>query len=165
MQLPSWQTPPVQTPLKQLAPLVPHSLPSRHLVVGAHEPPQSRSVSVPFLIMSVQDGGVQVPLAPQTPLTQSPPPPQPRPLAHLRTGDAVAAAQEPPQSTAVSVPFLVMSVHDGAAQVRAAAGQTPLTQSVPTRQVLPATQTGHAAPPQSMSTSVPFLIPSVQLGA
>ncbi len=47
------------------------------------------------------------------------------------------AAQEPPQSTPVSVPFFIPSVHEE--------------------------QAGHV-PPQSMPVSVPFLMPSVQLG-
>jgi hypothetical protein len=166
VQLPGWQRPPVQTPLVQLAPLAPHVFPSTHLrLVGAaaHEPPQSTSVSLPFAIVSLHDAGVQVPVAPHTPLAQSPPPPHFFPSAHRSL--VGAAAHEPPQSTSVSLPFAIMSLHDGIAQTCVAAGQTPLVQSVTTPQVFPASQAGQALPPQSMSASLPFLMPSVQLGA
>jgi hypothetical protein len=72
-----------------------------------HEPPQSVSVSVPFLVPSEQLDAWHVP-AMHTPLVQSAPVVQPLPSAHLSVG-----AHEPPQSTSVSVPFLTMSPHVG----------------------------------------------------
>jgi hypothetical protein len=41
---------------------------------------------------------------------------------------------------------------------------TPLTQSVPTEQLLLVAQATQLAPPQSVSVSLPFLTPSVQVG-
>jgi hypothetical protein len=43
--------------------------------------------------------------------------------------------------------------------------QTPLTQSVPTRQLCPAEHFGQVPPPQSTSVSLPFFTPSLQVGA
>jgi hypothetical protein len=43
--------------------------------------------------------------------------------------------------------------------------QAPLEQSVPTMQIAPGKHTPQTLPPQSASISVPFLIPSVQVGA
>jgi hypothetical protein len=99
----AWQMPPVHTPLAQSA-APPHTLPSAHLFAGAQEPPQSTSVSVPFFTVSLQAGTWQMPPV-QTPLAQSPAPPQTLPSAHLFAG-----AQEPPQSTSVSVPFFTVSL-------------------------------------------------------
>ena len=161
-----WHRPAVQTPLAQLAPLAPHPLPSAHfLFVGAaaQVPPQSTSVSVPLATASVHAAGVQVPVAPHTPLAQSPPPPHFLPSAHLRL--VGAAAQVPPQSMSVSVPFETVSVHDGAAHSLVALGQTWLSQSFATAHALPTSQAGHDVLPQSTSVSGPFLIPSVQVGA
>ena len=42
--------------------------------------------------------------------------------------------------------------------------QTPLVQSLATRQSFPSPQRGQAGPPQSTSVSVPFFAPSLQLG-
>jgi hypothetical protein len=50
LQAGAWQTPPVHTPLEQSAAML-HVLPVAHLV--AQLPPQSTSVSVPFLIPSL----------------------------------------------------------------------------------------------------------------
>jgi hypothetical protein len=62
-----WQIPELQTPLMQ-------SLPALHILPDAHAahvpPPQSMSVSFPFLTMSVQVARAHVP-ALQTPLMQS----------------------------------------------------------------------------------------------
>src|ERR1700679_4058512 len=67
---------------------------------------------------------------------------------------------EPPQSTSVSVPFWIMSLH-------VAAMQTPfvhekLWQSVGPAQCLPRGHCGQS-PPQSTSVSTPFLMPSVHV--
>jgi hypothetical protein len=149
-----------------LAPLLPHALPSAHLRFAgapAHEPPQSRSVSVPFVTPSVQAAGAHVPAAPQTPLAQSPPPPHFLPSAHLRL--VGAAAHVPPQSTSVSLPFSTVSVQPAAAHSLVAVGHTRLLQSLAMTQALPASHAGQDELPQSMSVSLPFLMPSVQVGA
>jgi hypothetical protein len=155
----TWQTPAMQTPSTQLVPLVPHPLPFPHFI--GQVPPQSTSVSLPFLIVSVHSGAAHAfVLAGQTPLAQSPPVAHPLPSAHRLPG-----AQVPPQSTSVSLPFLSASPHDGAAHTFVPAGQTRLLQSPATAQTLPSAHSGQLAPPQSMSVSVPFLMPSVQLAA
>jgi hypothetical protein len=70
---------------------------------GAHEPPQSTSVSLPLLTPSEQLGGWHCP-PPHTLLVQS------LPAVHVcPTAQSPQAA--PPQSTSVSVPFFTPSVH------------------------------------------------------
>jgi len=124
--------------------------------MGAHEPPQSRSVSVPFITVSVHEGTahvlVVVPL--QTLLVQSVAAAHFFPLAH--------AGQVPPQFRSVSVPFWIASVHDGAAHVPSAP-QTPLVQSAATPHALPSAHLGQL-PPQFRSVSVPLRTASVQEG-
>jgi hypothetical protein len=78
-----------------------HVLPTAH---GEQLPPQSIADSVPFLKPSVQLGAAHTRLV-QTPLAQSAPVAHPLPLAH-------AGHVPPPQSTPVSAPFLMPSVHD-----------------------------------------------------
>ncbi len=74
---------------------------------GQSPPPQSMSVSVPFLTPSLQAGGAHCrPL--QTPETQSLPSSQALP--------AMQSGQLPPQSTSVSRPLCVWSVQVGAWQ-------------------------------------------------
>jgi len=160
-------TPAVHTRLTQLAPLVPHSWPTAHSwLVGAAAqlPPQSTSLSLPFFRASLQLAGVQVPFAPQMPFTQSAATAQAFPSPHfLLVG---AAAQLPPQSTAVSVPFFTLSLQVGTAQVPEV--QTPLAQlrpaPVPDPHIWPFAQPGQE-PPQSTSVSVLFRTPSAQLAA
>jgi hypothetical protein len=106
-QLAAWQAPPVHTPSTQLALLAPHIFPAAHFV--GHDPPQFRSVSLPFLTASLHEGTAQSP-ATQTPLAQSVPVPQPLPLAQSLPG-----AHDPPQSISVSEPFITASVQTGAA--------------------------------------------------
>ncbi|MES1171648.1 MAG: hypothetical protein ABUL77_00290 [Bacteroidota bacterium] len=152
------QAPAAQTPLRQLAPLVPHMRPSAHRRAGAHAPPQSTSVSVPLRSRSVHSGAAQVPFTPHTPLTQSAAIAQAWPSAQRRVG-----AHVPPQSTAVSVPFLTVSMQVGTAQ--APAVQTPLWQLVPLApHMRPLAQDGQD-PPQSTSVSVPLRVVSVQAAA
>ncbi len=152
------QVPAVQTPLRQLAAAVPHRRPSAHFFVGAHDPPQSTSVSLPLRMLSPQDGAVQVKLGPQFKLTQSPAIAQVCPSAHRR--GVAAVAQVPPQSMEVSVPFLTVSKQVGATHNPAV--HTPLTQLAATvPHILPTAQAGQLAPPQSTSVSVPFRVPSV----
>jgi hypothetical protein len=75
-----------------------------------------------------------------------------RPFAH--------GAQEPPQSTSVSVPFFVPSWQDAATQRWLAPSQVPDTQSESFAQLLVFAHGAHASPPQSTSVSVPSRIPS-----
>src|SRR5437870_5180405 len=65
-------------------------------------PPQSTSVSLPFLTPSLHDGGWQA-LFTHSPFMQSVPMRQPCMSAHLLQSG-------PPQSTSVSMPFLIMSL-------------------------------------------------------
>src|SRR5436190_2068546 len=88
----------------------------------------------------------------QTPVTQAP--------ATLQVLVAAHLVHEPPQSLSVSLPFLTLSLHCGAAQVPAV--QTPLSQSAPTEHLLPGTHGLQVAPPQSRSVSLPFFTPSAQ---
>jgi hypothetical protein len=77
------------------------------------EPPQSTSVSVPFLTPSVQEGpeGVAQSFeALQKPELQSVGAAQPSPSAHVFPWATQVA---PPQSTPVSLPFFTPSVHVG----------------------------------------------------
>jgi hypothetical protein len=70
----------------------------------------------------------------------------------------------PPQSTSVSVPFIVPSVHVGSGwqvpPVQMSVVQSPLPPHMS-----PGVQVGPHVPPQSTSDSVPFIIPSVHVGA
>jgi hypothetical protein len=72
----------------------------------------------------------------------------------------------PPQSTSVSAPFMVPSVHEGAAaaHVFVPGSQTVLVQSEPVVQALELAHFGHVAPPQSTSVSAPSFTPSVHEG-
>jgi hypothetical protein len=73
-------------------------------------------------------------------------------------------AQTPPQSTPVSLPFFVPSVHVGALQT--ALTQTPLAQSSCAVQGASVAHFwAHVGPPQSTPTSSPFFCPSVHVGA
>jgi hypothetical protein len=143
----------VQTSVWQSPPTL-QILPAAHL---GHDPPQSLSVSLPFLTLSLQAGAAQVSATGvHTPLSQSPP------TAHF---SPVAQSSQfgPPQSTSVSAPFFWPSAQFGAAQRFAL--QTLLAQSVGAPQDLPAPQPGQVAPPQSESLSSWFFTPSVHDGA
>ena len=143
-------------PAKQ-SPLIWQVLPMRHLV--AQVPPQSMAVSVPFLIPSLQvpEGATQRPPV-QVALLQSAPTPQVLPLAHL-------VMHEPPQSTSLSLPFLMPSVQVGSGAAQTPAEQLVLEQSALALQVLPLAHLLAQEPPQSTSVSVPFLTRSLQPGA
>ena len=105
-------------------------MPFAHL--GHAAPPQSTSVSVPFLSASTQVGtAAQTPPA-QLPLTQSPLATQVFPLAH-------AGQDAPPQSTAVSVPSLKPSEQVGTDGTQMALTQLMLEQSLLRTQALPLT--------------------------
>ena len=149
MQVGTWQTPVVQTPLAQ-SPGIMHAPPSAH---PGQVPPQSMPVSLPFFTPSVQLGDWQVPPE-HTPLAQSPGSKQPPPTAH--------GGQLPPQSSPVSLPFLTPSVQRGAAQTPC--WQTPSLQSAGVEHARPSPHGGQVPPPQSMAVSPPSLTPSVQVG-
>jgi hypothetical protein len=144
------------TPLTQCAdvqsPFTLHTLAFAHLVV--HVPPQSTSVSTPFLRPSVQLTVMQSELW-QPPPEQSVGAVHDFPLAHF--GHAL-----PPQSTSVSKPFFIAS--EQLVVMHTPLEQALLAQSALTRQGPPV---GHPlqVPPQSTSVSVPFLTESAQVGA
>jgi hypothetical protein len=146
---------PVQTPLVQ-SPGTRQPAPVPHFPQS--EPPQSTPVSPWFFTPSEQVGAAQR-LPVQTPFVQSPAVVQPWPVAHFFEG-----AQEPPQSTPVSVPFFTVSEQVEVWHFFGLPLQTPLPQSAAVLHVLPAT---HCAqdPPQSMSLSVWFFVASAQVGA
>jgi hypothetical protein len=152
-QLGAWHTPPEQTLLWQ-SPPVPHCLPVAQL---PQLPPQSTSLSLPFRTPSLQLAASQLPPR-HTPLWQSSPVRQSALVAHL-------AAQLPPQSVSDSLPFFTESLHVGARQVLGVPKHTRLAQSSATRHVLPSAQSAQLAPPQSVSVSVPFRLPSLQLAS
>jgi hypothetical protein len=119
-------------------------------------PPQSVSVSVPFLTPSLQAAAWQTPLL-HTLLVQSPP------ITQARVAPQGAHAP-PPQSVSVSVPFLIASLHVAVMQARVVASQLRLTQSAGKRQFSKSSHGGQLVPPQSTSVSVPFRNVSVQPG-
>jgi hypothetical protein len=143
----------VHTPLEQsLAP--PHALPVAHLAQLV--PPQSTSLSPPFLTLSEHVAAWHRPPV-QTPLWQSEPPPHALPAAHL-------LVHEPPQSVSASLPFLTPSLHVAATHFLVVLEHTRLRQSADTPHTLLTSQP-EQEPPQSTSVSVPFLTVSLQLGA
>src|SRR5258708_39780490 len=91
----AWQTPLAQRPEAQ-SPFPVHILPVPH--AGQEPPPQSTSVSVPFLTPSEQLGAWHFPPV-HTMLWQSRPAEHDLPAGH-------AGHVPPPQSTSVSLPFL-----------------------------------------------------------
>ncbi|MES1171649.1 MAG: hypothetical protein ABUL77_00295 [Bacteroidota bacterium] len=126
--------------------------------MGAQEPPQSVSVSVPFRTMSVHAGTAQVRGAAvgQTPLRQ--------PVAARHILPLAQPGQPiPPQSTSPSSPFLMPSVQLGAWHRPPI--QFALWQSPPTVHIRAGRQRGQpeVAPPQSISPSPPFLTWSRQV--
>jgi hypothetical protein len=148
------QWPAVQELLEQSEPM-PQVLPGAHFPQG---PPQSTSDSLPFLMLSLQVAVWQTPPV-HTPLVQSPADAHFWPSAHLRV-----AAQAPPQSVSLSVPFFTPSEQLGDAHAWPV--HTPLAQSPLTAQPSPVGQRAQLlAPPQSTPVSRPFSTRSVQLGA
>jgi hypothetical protein len=158
VQAAPWHDPLVHLPLAGSAqsPFEEQPLPTVHWV--AHEPPQSRSVSEPFLTPSGHDADAHTPFE-QRPLagtTQSPFPPQVLPTPHL-------FGQADPQSTSASEPLRTVSVQLGAWQTLPV--HTLLPQSVPAPQPWPGTHLFGQPDPQSTSDSVPFFTVSVHVGA
>jgi hypothetical protein len=139
--------------------LLMQSAPTAHAKPLAHAlqpPPQSTSVSEPFLILSSQVPARRA----HTPLEhllllQSLSSRQRRSLSH-------ALRQLPPQSTSLSLPLRWPSSQ--LAATHSAFTQISLLQSEVLAQRLPFEQAGHV-PPQSMSVSEPFFALSLQLTA
>lgn len=123
-----------------------HALPPPQ---GRHvPPPQSMSVSSPFLMPSVQVGAAdwQIPALHVDPLGQT--------LPHAPQFDAsVASVTHAP----------LQAVCPAGQGEQTEFTQLPLVQSPPVAQVLPSSHVGQV-PPQSMSDSLPFLTPSWQVG-
>src|SRR4051812_27962461 len=122
-------------------------------------PPQSMSVSVPSCTRFMHPGSIMGAHTPfmQSVLAQSLLPLQGCPIGH-------GPQMPPPQSTPVSVPFLMPSLQVGTT----GGAHTPFTQSVlwqslPLLQGCPFMHFGHAPPPQSVPVSVPFLMPSTHV--
>jgi len=137
---------PVQFPDAQsIGPLV-QILPAAH--PGQVPPPQSTSVSVPFLTKSVHVEALHT-LVMQTPEMQSEAIRQLLVSVHL-------AHELPPQSMALSDPFWMPSAHVGGrhrfpVQFPDAQSRGPLVH------ILLSAHLGQVPPPQSTSVSVPFL--------
>jgi hypothetical protein len=144
----------LQTPLTQ-------SAATRHVLLATHlghtVPPQSTSVSAPFLCVSAQVAVVQVLVVGEQKLVlqsaaTAHPWPDPQFVEHV-----------PPQSRSVSTPFLTPSVHVGAAQRLFT--HDPVVQSLPVAQPRPCAHLFGQLPPQSGAVSVPFVAPSAHVGA
>jgi hypothetical protein len=121
----------------------PHSLPAVQ-VAPQVAPPQSRSVSAPFFTASLQRGAAQAP-AVQTPLAQAPESVQaaasaiPAQKPPVQVPDWQSAPEEqtaplmqsapqlPPQSGALSVPFVAASRQVAGAQILPAVGSGSVT--------------------------------------
>jgi hypothetical protein len=133
----------------------PHVLPGPHF---AQDPPQSMSASLPLRTLSLQVAVWQMPPV-HTPVVQSPAAPHFLPSPHFRV-----AAQDPPQSVSLSVPFFTPSEQLGAEQAWFV--HTPLVQSRGAAHPSPGWQREQlVAPPQSTPVSKPFFTRSLQLGA
>ena len=142
-------TPNRHTPLAQSV-FSTHSSKLAHL--DEQLPPQSVSVSSPFATPSVQVAAKHtfVPSESHTRVTQSSPVEQPASTGHL-------LHTPPPQSTAVSMPFITASVHVGAVQAPVAAPaalkQMPLAQSKLLVHAVATGQPSQSGPPQSTAIS------------
>ncbi len=143
---------PSHLPLPAQSSLTPQVWPAMHSFGAARQvaPPQSISVSRPFLRPSVQDASLHVPPM-QKPVAQS------VSMVHALPSEHRAEHAAPPQSTSVSPWFLTPSGQVGAWHAFGAPVQTPLVQSLLAAQLLLAAHAGHPSPPQSRSVSVPFL--------
>jgi hypothetical protein len=137
----------LHSPLLQSLPLA-HFFP---FAQPAQPAPQSRSDSAPFNTPSEQLAVVHERLAPsQIRLAQS--------LFTLHGALPEHGAQEPPQSTPVSVPFLIWSAQLALTQI--SWKQLPFRQSEAFEQGCPFGQ-GSQEPPQSVADSSPLWVPSV----
>ena len=148
-QVGSTQVPAMQLSLAQ-SPSSTHAWPTSQPLQSG--PPQSRSVSPPFKIMSSHAAGTQV--TSQFFETQS------SGTLHMRS--SAQGGHEPPQSRSLSSPFASPSSQVGCG-VQTPASQSPLVQSPSTPHMNPSSQGVHE-PPQSRSLSSPFIIPSSHAG-
>jgi hypothetical protein len=140
---------PLHTPVVQSAP-VPQVFPTPQS--AQFGPPQSLSLSLWFCTPSPQVGAAHWP-AVHTPLWQSFGPRQALDVPHL------LQPLDPPQSASVSVWFFTVSRQVGIWQTDPV--QTLLVQSAPIAHALPFAHPAHE-PPQSVSVSLPSLVPSLQ---
>jgi hypothetical protein len=125
---------------------------------GEHEPPQSMSVSSPFLIESLHCAGTQTWLELHAKVSQSVPRKHPPPTGH--PGQLL-----PPQSLPVSSPFFTPSLQlgpTGASHLPPV--HLPLSQSLPALHAWSAAHLLGQSPPQSTSVSLPSFFPFEQLG-
>ena len=120
------------------------------------EPPQSTPVSVPFLRLSLQEMGVQMPRV-HGELAQSPFTVQVSPSGQRRQLGLL-----PPQSVSASVPFRRPSEQE----MQVLPAQSPLAQSVSTRQETRSAQRAQVGslPPQSTPDSLPLTMSSSHSG-
>jgi hypothetical protein len=145
----AWHLLPVHTPLAQ-SEAAAHVLPVPHrLQLSA--PPQSWSVSLPFLTLSPHVGVWHTREAQTSPVQSA------ATLHFFPAGHAGHAL--PPQSRSDSVPFKRPSLQPGAAHTLLAA-QYPLEQSAVAEQALPFAHLLGQVLPQSTSVSEPFFTPS-----
>jgi hypothetical protein len=115
-------------------------------------PPQSTSVSLPSFLWSLHWFVTQVSeLASQALLEQSVSTPQCSPVAQV-------AQVPPPQSTSVSTPSCLWSVHVLLAHLPVTKSHALLVQSVLARHHLPVAQARPVPPPQSTSVSAPSFL-------
>ena len=138
MGVPVSHKPALQLSLAQSPPTT-QTFPEPH---AAHsEPPQSKSVSCPFLMLSLHEVAVGL-------------------LEGICVGAAVGA-----------IVGILLGIAEGDALgnfvgvgvPHCPASQSPLKQSLPKPQTLPPPQLGHSTPPQSVSVSTPFWVPSLHV--
>jgi hypothetical protein len=153
----------VQAPPEQMA--LTQSVPAVQALVATHRlqllvPPQSVSLSPPFLTLSLHAAVAQMPPV-QTPLPQSVPNVQILPAAH--------GVQLPPQSMSVSEPFFTVSEQPAVWQTEleqiADVQSVAAAHALPTPHLVAQVAPVVATPPQSTSVSVPFFTASGQTGA
>jgi hypothetical protein len=128
-----------------------HSRPSAQ---GGHVPPQSTSVSVPFMELFAHEPFRQNPSMQRAPVSQSAVIRHFFPLVHT-------TQVPPPQSVSVSAPFSAPSPHVG--DVHTDAVHKLDVQSVPATHEEPGKQRAQL-PPQSRSVSLPFWSASAHAG-
>jgi hypothetical protein len=82
-------------------------------------------------------------------------------MHHFSGSQPLQLSTPPPQSMSVSVPFLILSLHDELAHVPPV--QLPLEQSGFVKLVFPDAQGNEAEPPQSRSVSEALMVPSMHV--
>ena len=133
------------------------SRPSGRRTSGTPPPPQSTSVSVPFLTPSAAGGRGRHTLLVHSAVGQS------RASDAALAGGARRTQPPPPQSTSVSAPFLHLVGARGRGADRRSCRRRSW-QSPPPAQALAGLRTSaQVPPPQSTSVSAPFRTPSLQV--